>query len=85
LNVGAANFWLDPTHLRPVHPAYLSFLFSDVGYVGVETRYLHPHDDYRASQDGEGSLQEELMRALRGAQDYAVLGVKPGPELSDQK
>lgn len=76
LNVGAASFWLDPTHLRPVNPAFLAFLLSDVGYVGVETRFLHPRDGYQDSE-GEAALADELMWALRGPQDYAVLGVKP--------
>jgi len=76
LNVGAAAFYLDPTHLRPVNPSYLAFLLSDLGFVEVSTRFLHPREHYIESDaDAEDpSLVDEVMWALRGPQDFAVLG-----------
>ena len=78
LNVGAASFYKDPTHLRPVSPDYLAFLLDDLGFVGVETRFLHPRDGFRERTDERIELDDELMWALRGPQDYAVIGFRPG-------
>lgn len=77
LNVGAASFWSDPTHLRPVNPDYLGFLYSDVGFVGVETRFLHPRDGYKGRASDTVQIEDEVMWALRGPQDFAVIGRKP--------
>ncbi|HEY2041217.1 MAG TPA: methyltransferase domain-containing protein [Jatrophihabitans sp.] len=79
VNVGAAAFYLDPTHLRPVVPDYLTFLLSDLGYVGVETRFLHPREGYLGmTGPGRPGLDDELMWALRGPQDFAVLATAAG-------
>jgi SAM-dependent methyltransferase len=77
LNVGAASFYSDPTHLRPVSPDYLAFLLDDVGFVGVETRFLHPRDGYLDRAGEAVELDDELMWALRGPQDFAVVGRRP--------
>ena len=78
--VGAANFYLDPTHLRPLHPDLLSFLVSDRGFVDVEIRYLHPQRADLTKLDSETSTEvERAMRwAMFGPQDVAVLATKPG-------
>ncbi len=44
LAVGAANFYLDPTHRRPVHPEFLSFLARHCGFERIEIKFLHPVD-----------------------------------------
>ena len=74
LNVGAATFYLDPTHLRPVNPDYLTFLLDDLGFSDVETRFLHPYDAYvEVRVDSDMELSDEIMWALRGPRDFAVL------------
>ncbi len=80
LLVGAANFYLDPTHLRPLHPDLLSFLVSDRGFVDVEIRFLHPsRPDLTALAGVDASEAEKAMRwAMFGAQDVSVLAAKPG-------
>ena len=40
--VGAATFYLDPTHQRPLPSAYLEFLVHDRGFVDVEVHAVHP-------------------------------------------
>jgi SAM-dependent methyltransferase len=42
LMVGSASFYLDPTHLRPIHPEFLRFLVESRGFVDVEIHYVHP-------------------------------------------
>jgi O-antigen chain-terminating methyltransferase len=80
LNVGAAAFYHDPTHLRPITPTYLEFLVADRGFTDVETRFLHPQPEYSLELDIEGEHAEatrmllaDLRWALKGPQDYAVI------------
>lgn len=80
LSVGAAAFYRDPTHQRPVHPEFLGFLVRHCGFIDVEIRYLHPTDPATAAVGavGElGELSEDARWALRGPQDYAVVASKP--------
>jgi O-antigen chain-terminating methyltransferase len=80
LRVGAASFYRDPTHRRPVHPDLLSFLAEREGFE-VGLRYANPMP---APAPPTGDLPnwarevaDELMWALYGPQDYAVLARKP--------
>jgi O-antigen chain-terminating methyltransferase len=85
LRVGASSFYMDPTHVRPVHPDWLSFLVAHHGFVGVETRFLHPsaeYDEFAAGPLSEGTPAAEpvladLRWALYGPQDFAVVARKP--------
>lgn len=83
LVVGAFDFYLDPTHLRPVHPEFLRFLVLQRGFLEAELRFLHPMDvDRLNSEDLAGSgrdpvraerLVDRLNTLLAGPADYAVL------------
>ncbi len=89
LNVGASSFYLDPTHIKPVHPQFLQFLLESRGFADVEVRYLHPedvprlepedlaghHDDPNRAQ----ALVDRINWALAGPLDYAVLARKAPP------
>ena len=85
LNVGAAAFYHDPTHLRPVTPTYLEFLVPDRGFSDVETRFLHPQPEYSLELGPENGqhaaashmLLEDVRWALKGPQDYAVIARRP--------
>ena len=85
LTVGAAAFYLDPSHLRPVTPTYLEFLVRDCGYTDVQTRFLHPLPEYDldlAVPPGAGAeatklLLDDVKWALKGPQDYAVIARRP--------
>ena len=91
LVVGARNFWLDPTHLRPVHPDGLELLFSQVGFVDVEMIPLHPFgpqeelpeldlaglsDETKVLATRVRDLRDHLNNILFGHQDYGMLGLK---------
>ena len=83
LNVGGAAFYDDPTHLRPVPPKYLEWLVRDRGFVEVTTRFLHPVADAIDSAELDGwpdhvtALLDDVHWALKGPQDFAVLGRRP--------
>lgn len=84
LRVGATQFYLDPTHLKPLHPQFVEFLVTSRGFVDVELRLLHPMSDppLRAeaigASDPAGAAQliDVLNRSLFGPADFAVLGRK---------
>ena len=92
LVVGARNFWLDPTHQRPVHPKLLSFLMEQAGFDPIEVLELRPFaDDKRLPELAVAELDEELrplamqINRLRdriddelfGCQDYGLVATKP--------
>jgi len=89
LNVGASSFYLDPTHIKPVHPQFLQFLLESRGFAEVEVRYLHTEDVPRlTAEDLAGhaedparaqSLVDRINWALAGPLDYAVLARKAAP------
>lgn len=66
-------FYLDPTHVRPVPPEALRFLFDAAGFRELRVEYLSP-------LPASGRLEERsendarLNSILFGPQDYAVIG-----------
>lgn len=84
LAVGAASFYVDPTHMRPLHPQLLEFLMSARGFEGVDVRYLHPSLPLKLPQESDDAIRglqplvDQLNQLLFGAQDYAVLGRRVG-------
>ncbi len=92
LVVAARNFWLDPTHRRPVHPATLMLLFEQAGFDPVERLDLRPFeagdrlpeidladlsDEMKPVADHINRLRDQLDELLYGFQDYAMVGTKP--------
>jgi SAM-dependent methyltransferase len=81
LYVFAHSLYIDPTHVHPVHPGYLSFLFREAGFSGVRI-------DWRSEPGAEEMLQrihddrvmdeniERLNRLLFGPQDYALIAIR---------
>lgn len=91
--VAARNFWLDPTHRRPVHPESLKLSFELAGFDPVERIDLRPFpererlpeiDPEQVSPDARelafeiNALRDRVDELLFGHQDYAMLGTKPG-------
>ncbi len=74
LAVGASSFWVDPTHERPVHPAFLTFLLEEAGLVEVTTTFLHPAPLALTGPDQVAALVDDLNGLLLGPGDVAVSG-----------
>ncbi len=78
LAVGAAEFWIDPTHLRPLHPQFLEYLLINRGFVEVEVHTTNPPSgsfDLGSLGDAElRRLGEHLNHLLFTGGDYAVIG-----------
>lgn len=87
LTVGAASFYLDPTHLKPLHPQFLEFLLQARGFTDTEVRYLAPSEaprltvqDLAATDDDDRErvqrVVDQVNWSLSGPMDYAVLARK---------
>jgi SAM-dependent methyltransferase len=89
LVAGSRNFWLDPTHRRPVHPESLRLLYELAGFSSVEVLELRPFPeserlpqidltdlprDLHPLADQINRLRDRLDDLLYGAQDFAVIG-----------
>ncbi|MCP3939453.1 MAG: methyltransferase domain-containing protein [Actinomycetia bacterium] len=77
LRVGAAGFYLDPTHLRPLHPELLQFVTTDRGFIDAEIRFLRPAREASTSPSDDATALE-INWSLFGPQDYAILATRPG-------
>jgi O-antigen chain-terminating methyltransferase len=82
LYVFAHPFYVDPTHERPVHPAYLEFLVREAGFESIELlwRAPPPHDDVLetpADDDGVRAANvRRLNQLLFAPQDYALIATR---------
>lgn len=76
LSTAASNFWVDPTHERPVHPMFLEFLAAEAGFATVQTRQLHPLPIGFSAGDGVPELVEELDSLIFGAGDLAMVAAR---------
>lgn len=75
LLVGSCNFYLDPTHVRPIPPDFMQFLAEYSGFARAEILPLHPVDD-SLHLPNEGETSRRVNHYLYGPQDYAMLAVK---------
>ena len=93
LTVFSGAFYVDLTHIKPIHPEAAVFVFEAAGLRDVQVRYVNPYPPDMGLQPIEPlwymrryeeallkGLNENFMRLnalLWGAQDYAVIGRKP--------
>jgi O-antigen chain-terminating methyltransferase len=80
LYVYAHAFYVDPTHVRPVHPAWLLFLFEQAGFASTVIDWRSPPPEVdRLETVGDPAHDanvERLNQLLFAAQDYAVVAIR---------
>ena len=80
LYVYARAFYADPTHDRPVHPRYLSFLFRQAGFAGVELEWRSPPSPEEVLvATGDAAHDTNVARVnqiLFAPQDYALVATR---------
>jgi len=78
VNVGAASFWLDPSHVHPLPADMLEFLVKWRGFVDTSVHYPAPEVTRSLSGLGQPSSElDDLNRAMFGPMDYAVVARRP--------
>lgn len=79
------SFYIDPSHLKPVHPQTLEYLLKEAGFSSVQILYTEQSKTgYRLPLlDGSGANVEKINDGINylsdimfGSQDYAVIAVK---------
>jgi ubiquinone/menaquinone biosynthesis C-methylase UbiE len=69
--VGSCNFYLDPSHLRPVPSQVMQFLLEARGFSHVEVINLHPLPSRRIVGDSE--LIHRFNDMFYGPMDYGII------------
>jgi 2-polyprenyl-3-methyl-5-hydroxy-6-metoxy-1,4-benzoquinol methylase len=93
LIVLGTHFILDPTHVRPIHPALMVYLCECAGFHAVELRYYDPASQYHLTMVDDPSPLTQQVNAnftrindvLFGPQDYAVVARTASRSLDDQE
>lgn len=71
--VAAANFYLDPTHIRPIPPLLLSFLVEVLGFTPVKIVRLQEPEELRNRKN------LSILDVLGGVSpDYSIVAQKSG-------
>lgn len=73
ISTAASNFWVDPTHHRPVHPLLLEFLASEAGLRETRLLPLHPVPVRFRGRDLVPELVDDLDELILGAGDIALI------------
>lgn len=85
LYVFARAFYIDPTHVTPAHPAYLTFLVEQAGFHDVAIEWRSPVVDEERLQPIEARTPadrvynenvDRLNGLLFGPQDYAIIATR---------
>ena len=90
--VSSSSFYLDISHVKPIHPEAIKFLLESSGFAETEIKFLSPFSEEVQLKPlplpgepgglGEQAIQrlnqnvKQLNRLLYGFQDYAVMGKK---------
>jgi len=76
LSVGACTFYMDPTHVRPLPPEFMTHLMERAGFQDVKVLYARPDPRFRTEPISDPTLSA-ANEMLLGPQDYAVVGTRP--------
>lgn len=89
IEVGASSFYIDPTHINAVHPAFLQFLAESLGYTKSEIAYWKQREidawmESVVSQEENGTVDSAVLRTVLESMktlvytspDYALVAVK---------
>jgi O-antigen chain-terminating methyltransferase len=73
--VGTSNFYIDPTHQRPIPPPLLQFVVEQAGFVAHIVRL-----NGEPSQGLARTLEDVIRPLFSRAPDYAVVAIRGGDE-----
>jgi SAM-dependent methyltransferase len=77
LLMAAEQFWMDPTHNRPIPLPLMEFLFEYCGLGVVQRFEVNPRPESEHLPLRELDLASRLDLLLYGPQDYAMMGRRP--------
>ncbi len=79
-------FWMDPSHVRLVHPQTLEFMLESAGFVDLSCQFLEPphhgmpipplHTGVNGALEDFNRATDYLNKLLYGSWEYALIGKK---------
>jgi O-antigen chain-terminating methyltransferase len=69
LSVGASNFWIDPTHVRPLHPELVQFMAIQAGFQRAEIHF----PSRMGKPDNPSVSGQDWQDRVDGCPDVAVM------------
>jgi SAM-dependent methyltransferase len=84
LSIFYNSFYLDLSHVKPLHPYTLEFILKGIGFGEIELRYLSPLPEELALKKLESSEKNKVLNdniqklndIVFGYQDYAIIAQK---------
>ncbi|MEE4563347.1 class I SAM-dependent methyltransferase [Paenibacillus polymyxa] len=88
MSVFTQSFYMDPTHIKPVHPLTIKFICETAGFHRNDLHYISPNDAYLqlprlevagaeiANLDRFNETVEHWNRIIFGCQDYFISAQK---------
>jgi O-antigen chain-terminating methyltransferase len=73
LSMAARDFWLDPSHLRPLPPELTEFVIEHFGLRVLRRMELNPHPQELHLPYQELGFMKRLNGELHGPQDYGLI------------
>lgn len=74
--VSSHNFYLDPTHRKPIPMLLLQFIVEARGFCDIRPMMLHPYAESMLV-DGASDVAARFNEYFYGPQDYAIVAHKP--------
>lgn len=82
LAIYTGAFYIDPSHVKPVHPLTMQYFLEKAGFIGIEILYpeqSRPPHRIPALKTADAEFNDALQQVadvLFGSQDYAVIAHK---------
>jgi SAM-dependent methyltransferase/uncharacterized coiled-coil protein SlyX len=74
--VGSRNFYLDPTHNKPLPSPLIKLVLESCGFSKVKIMCLNPYEDDARIKNDDFETSKRFNDYFYGPQDYAVIGYK---------
>ena len=73
LRVGAATFWIDPTHERPLFPEFLAFMIERAGFTNLRRV---TSTALSQAPTGLSEVEQQMHERINGHGDFAVIATR---------
>jgi len=74
--VGSCNFYIDPTHFKPLPSPLIKLVLESCGFNDVNIIYLHPYEDVFKIKNDYSETSKRFNDCFYGPQDYVAIGYK---------
>jgi SAM-dependent methyltransferase len=74
--VGSCNFYLDPTHNKPLPSLLVKLLLENRGFGNINIMNLHPNKVFSKTDDDKSINLKIFNEHFFGPQDYGIIGYK---------